>query len=221
MPLNPLDRLVINGYTSNSFSGAHEKFSAPINPEKLNMSRSVTLSNGSGSTPARESQQFQSRDSDKLDFSLVFDGTGIIPYAGFDVAQDLEDLEKVVFDMDSDAHRPRYLEVLWGSLNFRGQIQSYSVDCSLFKQDGTPLRAKVQLSLVSYTDPETAARESNTHSPDMTRVLTVREGDTLPIMCMQAYDDFSYYLQVAEINGLDNFRELEVGQQIVFPPLKK
>lgn len=221
MPLNPFDRLIINGYSSNSYSGAHESFKAPINPEKLNVSRSVTLSNGAGSNSARESQQFQSRDSDKLDFTLVFDGTGIIPYAGFSVSDNLEDLEKVIFEMDSEAHRPRYLEVLWGSLNFQGQIQSYSVEYTLFKQDGTPLRAKAQLSLVSYTDPETAARESNNASPDMTRVLTVREGDTLPIMCQHAYDDFSYYLQVAEINELNNFRELEVGSQIVFPPLKK
>jgi nucleoid-associated protein YgaU len=49
----------------------------------------------------------------------------------------------------------------------------------------------------------------------------VKAGDDLPSLCSQVYGDPLLYLQVAEANGLDNFRELAPGTRIFFPPLAK
>ena len=52
------------------------------------------------------------------------------------------------------------------------------------------------------------------------RVRLVRAGDTLPLMCYRIYGSAGYYLEVAAVNGIDNFRKLEPGSRVVFPPLE-
>jgi hypothetical protein len=47
----------------------------------------------------------------------------------------------------------------------------------------------------------------------------VQIGDTLPELCKQIYDESSYYVQVAKYNGLNKFRNLRPGSQLIFPPV--
>ncbi|NOR75025.1 MAG: LysM peptidoglycan-binding domain-containing protein, partial [Draconibacterium sp.] len=61
----------------------------------------------------------------------------------------------------------------------------------------------------------------NNSSPDLTHVIIVKEGDTLPLMAFSIYGDPKYYLEVAKANSITNFRKLKVGQQIFFPPINK
>jgi nucleoid-associated protein YgaU len=49
--------------------------------------------------------------------------------------------------------------------------------------------------------------------------VEVKAGDTLPMLCYQIYKDSSYYLAVARLNQLQNFRQLQPGQLLRFPPL--
>jgi nucleoid-associated protein YgaU len=48
---------------------------------------------------------------------------------------------------------------------------------------------------------------------------TVQAGDTLPDLCNQVYNNSSYYIQVAKYNGLNKFRNLKPGTQLIFPPI--
>jgi nucleoid-associated protein YgaU len=52
-------------------------------------------------------------------------------------------------------------------------------------------------------------------------VRIVKEGDTLPSMVYKIYGDYKYYLEVAKVNGLNDFRNLQPGKQIFFPPFDK
>jgi nucleoid-associated protein YgaU len=53
------------------------------------------------------------------------------------------------------------------------------------------------------------------------RAYIVKENDTLQSMIENAYYDSNYCMEVAKINDLENFRKLEVGTVIIFPPLDK
>jgi nucleoid-associated protein YgaU len=53
----------------------------------------------------------------------------------------------------------------------------------------------------------------------MTHVRLVKEGDTLPALTREIYGDYRYYLEVARVNQLDDFRSLEPGTRLFFPPL--
>lgn len=50
-------------------------------------------------------------------------------------------------------------------------------------------------------------------------VHLVQVGDTLPDLCNQIYNSPSYYVQVAKYNGLNKFRNLKSGTQLIFPPI--
>jgi nucleoid-associated protein YgaU len=57
-------------------------------------------------------------------------------------------------------------------------------------------------------------------SPDLSHVVQVRQGDTLPLLCHRIYGDSRYYLKVAQFNGLQQFRSLPPGLRLHFPPLE-
>ena len=40
-------------------------------------------------------------------------------------------------------------------------------------------------------------------------------------MSKKIYGDSKYYLEVARVNQLTNFRKLTPGQELLFPPLEK
>jgi nucleoid-associated protein YgaU len=49
----------------------------------------------------------------------------------------------------------------------------------------------------------------------------VQASDTLLLLCEEIYGSPAYYLKVAMVNKLDNFRQLVPGQELFFPPIKK
>ncbi len=119
-------------------------------------------------------------------------------------------------------HEPYYLEIAWGKdTALRGRLVSLNVSYTFFKPDGTPLRAKVKLAFISSTDPEVAAKIQNKSSPDMTHLVDVVVGDSLPLLSHRIYNSSSYCVQLARFNNLNKFRKLTPGNDLVFPPLIK
>uniref|UniRef100_A0AAU6WLI4 LysM domain-containing protein n=1 Tax=Chryseobacterium endophyticum TaxID=1854762 RepID=A0AAU6WLI4_9FLAO len=59
------------------------------------------------------------------------------------------------------------------------------------------------------------------NSPDLTHKRTIQDGDTLPLMTERIYGDSKYYLEVAKVNNLINFRQLVPGEELYFPPIEK
>jgi nucleoid-associated protein YgaU len=111
---------------------------------------------------------------------------------------------------------------VWGENSiFKGRVTEVSINHKLFKPDGTPIRASATVKFRSSIEEQKRAAQENRSSPDLTHVRKIKFGDTLPLMCYRIYGDPKYYLQVAEANGLDNFRRLKPGTDIFFPPLEK
>jgi nucleoid-associated protein YgaU len=99
-------------------------------------------------------------------------------------------------------------------------LESLNVSYTLFKADGTPLRAKLALKFLGFTSEARIAREENKSSPDLTHLVTVVAGDTLPALCHRIYGSSVYYLKVASVNELVDFRQLRPGQRLQFPRLE-
>ena len=113
------------------------------------------------------------------------------------------------------------IKLNWGENfdNFYGHAQDLTVNYTLFKPTGEPLRAKLKLKFIRFRSNSQSANEKKNNSPDMTHAITVREGDTLPLLCEQIYQDGSQYLMVARFNGLTDFRSLTPNSVLHFPPL--
>lgn len=209
-------------------SGAENTFEATINPESYshNYSLQYTGTKGKGDAAIGKSgavPKYSMADPEKLSFSIVVDGTGVVPDAvGKTVAEQIEQLRKVTYDYDGDEHEPTAVKIVWGEglKEFFGRLTDMSVDYTLFHADGTALRAKVKLNFIEARTAAQEALEAKRRSPDLTHVVRVQSGDTLPLLCYRIYKDASKYLAIAAFNDLDNFRDLEPNTLLRFPPMR-
>lgn len=158
--------------------------------------------------------------SETLSFDLWYDSTGIFPDCK-DVSKSIKELKEYFVDYEGDIHSARYVQIIWGDLNFMGQLQDLSIDYLFFNRDGQPLRAKVTASFSELLDAEIQSKLEDDQSPDLTHSRIVKDGDTLPLMCYNIYNDPFYYPQVAAANGLAHFTDLKPGQRLFFPPLDR
>ncbi len=196
-----------------------------INPEKYSRQYKPLTYDGRFETILADGERLDGKIVDPppelFKLELWFDGTGAIDGTR-DVADDISRLKKMALLYNGDIHSINYVKIEWGGkdgLLFKGQLQSLAIDYLLFDDQGKPLRAKANAAFIQFMDAKTRESLKRKSSPDLTHVRTVREGDTLPMMCYHIYGDPGYYLSVAAANGLANFMDLRPGQQIVFPPL--
>lgn len=153
--------------------------------------------------------------------SFILDGTGVVSVTGLVAVKDqVASLREVVYSYVGTEHETPIVQVSWGPLLFYARVSSMDVQYTLFKPSGEPLRAKVTMSFVEYQSVEEISKEANQSSPDLTHLIQVKAGDTLPLLCYRIYKDCSYYLEIARINKLTNFRQLQPGQVLSFPPLQ-
>jgi LysM repeat protein len=155
-----------------------------------------------------------------IEVSSEYSGT-LAPGAKIDVETKVQEFRRVCIDYNGSIHRPYYLYILWGTFYMYGVMKSADVKYSLFDREGNPLRAKVTATFSENVSDVARERMERNSSPDLTHIRIVEAGDTLPLMANRIYNDPSYYLQVAKVNNLKNFRKLIPGQKLIFPPLSK
>jgi phage tail protein X len=128
----------------------------------------------------------------------------------------------VVIDYKGDAHEPRHFKLVWGENSiFKGRVTEVDITYKLFNADGTPIRATAKVTFKSSIEEEKRAAKEDKQSPDLTQLVTVKAGETLPLLCYRIYGGPQYYLQVAARNGLSNFRALKPGMSLTFPPIAR
>jgi hypothetical protein len=201
-----------------------DEFSAMLNPSEFTLDRTISYNTEPTLGQLGSDVKFNAIQPEKVKFSLVLDGTGVVPpataaAANKSVRDHLQDLLKVVYKYDSPRHEPSRVRLLWGTFTFYGRMESMSTQYTLFKPSGDPLRAKVTLGFVRYLSKNEEVLVSNRSSPDLSHAVEVRAGDTLPLLCQRIYGDTRYYLSVARFNRLADFRRLVPGQRLHFPPL--
>lgn len=202
------------------------QFQALINPASLNHQLGISYNSDSSShlpigKSAVESKLSQYQQ-EKLSFELVLDGTGVVPAsAPVEVSQQVKQLKNVVYHYVGEKHEPSIVKLQWGqSFSFIGRLSSMTLDYTLFKPGGDPLRAKIKLNFGSYMSNKQEALKADRQSPDLTHQVRVKAGDTLPLLCYRQYRDSSYYLAVAAFNQLDSISALKPGTVLYFPPLR-
>ena len=199
-------------------SGA--EFRAQINPAGYNRDFSVKYTKDAALGQASSEAKFFAILPQTLNLKeLVLDGSGVVAGTTVTVKQQIDLLTKVAVGYVGEDHQPSVVCVVWGSLIFYGRVESLKCDYTLFTPGGEPLRAKVTLNLTQYTGSVEIAREMAQSSPDLTHLVQVQAGDTLALLCNRIYGDSAYYPEVARSNGLSNFRQLQPGTTLRFPPL--
>lgn len=217
-----LELMKITGYTDEEFQTPFEgqPYTVMINPDTIKWQRGIEYNEQQAPDTSSASQKYKSTPSDKLSFDIVIDCTGIVDSKRIDMSKEISALEKIVFTYNGDIHRPNFVKVQWGmNITFNGVLTSLDTSYTLFRPDGSPLRAKLSLNFSQYISPETVKKLDDQKSPDITHLVTVIEGMTLPQLCFKTWNDDSYYIQVARYNDLNKFRNLKGKKSLVFPPI--
>jgi hypothetical protein len=126
----------------------------------------------------------------------------------------------VVYAYDGGNHEPSVVKLTWGALLFYGRLKTMSVEFTVFEPGGDPLRARAKMSFAGFMSDREESLRAKRASPDLSHVVVVRKGDTLPLLCHRIYKDVSYYLDVARYNDLSEVGHLEPGTRISLPPLQ-
>jgi len=234
MPLRKqkLQKVTIKAYSSSARSGQPiGTFEAMYNPASFSQKYEITYAKIQGFGSSGRPANFSQSKPKTLGLNLILDGTGVdqvgaTPLFKPDVSKQVKNFIDLTFQMNGQTHEPNYLVVEWGGredagLIFSCRLGSVNVTYTSFDRDGSPLRAELDIVLVADKETEKRLREEGKSSPDLSHVRVVKSGDTLPLLSKDIYGSPTYYLWIAKVNNLTNFRILTPGQELFFPPLSK
>lgn len=229
-----LQKLTITAYKSKARKDT-EKVSTPFevmyNPASFSMKHEnfFQKKQGMGDTSGPATYVYSKPDELKLD--LVIDGTGaadlgiatLLGRGSDSVADQIKNFNKLFMRMNEDEHEPNFLRIQWGEgplKEFDCQLQSVEIKYTSFDRSGAAQRAELKTVFAERLDDDKRIRIINKKSADLSHKRVVKSGDTLPLLSQMIYGSSKYYLLIAQVNGLDDFRNLTPGQEISFPPLK-
>lgn len=117
--------------------------------------------------------------------------------------------------------RPPHCRFQWGkNWAFEAVVTSVSQRFTLFKSDGTPVRATLDVTFKQIKDEDLYPRQNPTSGGGEGRkVHIVREGERIDWIATTEYGDASLWRLIAQHNQLDDPLMLEPGQTLGIPPL--
>lgn len=221
-------KLRVESWTDIHRSGISDKiFTAYINPDEFTLNYNVYIDNEK--SPGEFSNFGNVLGMAPLEITLKFflDGTGVNGNK-IDVPAEIQKFYEAV-GYHEKKHSIRYLRIFWGDLTLLRSNQ-FALECilknaslqyKLFDTSGKPLRVVITATFTEALSKDIVALEFPKQSPDLTHVRVVKEGDTLPALTSEIYGDFKYYLEIARMNSLEDFRNLPPGLKLFFPPFTK
>lgn len=217
-----LERLKIIGFreaTESSLGVPFSVYIAMFNPEKYSTSKNSLFNTDRRPGATGSELRFNREQHRTFNFEFVVDGTG----ASGEKREVLVDINlfRLTCGFLGDTHRPTFLILNWGTFLSRCVLTSLTIDYTLFRSDGTPLRATMKATFAEYTLPALEQLQNFLSSPDVTHVRTVTANDRLDLMSYNIYKDSKYYMELARVNDLNQFRRLKTGEKLVFPPIDK
>ncbi|GAA4276746.1 CIS tube protein [Aquimarina mytili] len=223
-----LEKLTIYSFTDATRVKKLGSFEAMFNPESYSLSYQNTYSRKQGINTTGSEAKYGFSKPEKLSLKLILDGNKVDTHFGIrnlfdrnDVSKKVQKFLELTSKMDGDIHQPPYLILLWGDLYFKCRLSSVNINYTQFTGSGIPLRAELDTEFFGDLETVERLKKEGKNSPDLTHYRIVGAHDRLPLMCKQIYGSAQYYPWVAKANNLDNFRNLQPGQRIYFPPIEK
>jgi Contractile injection system tube protein len=160
-----------------------------------------------------------------LEMELVFDSlerhvhsSRTINSAGSDVRK----LTQKVVDLmaiNPATHAPPVVLFAWGGLTFTGVLAKAAQRFTMFLEDGTPIRARIQVSFQEWKTALQESKEVRRQTADYTRLYRLVQGQTLSQVAALFYGDSALWRPIAIANQIDDPRRLPVALQVSVPKL--
>ena len=162
--------------------------------------------------------QFINGDADVLSMELFLDDYTDAP-RGRSVRERLDDMASLL-EIDPKLHAPPQVRFIWGKLSFKAIIEKLSRKITLFRPDGTPARATLNVSFKEYKTLPELVNDPRLESSDKSRRRVIVGRDSLWLLAAREYGDATLWRPIAERNDLDDPRDVVPGDWVMVPPLE-
>ncbi len=191
-----------------------------FNPFEYTVSKTNTYGEKSQNRSDVPEVEFKKAGAQTLKLSLVFDSYE----ADEDVSLETNKLWKLMeakTRQGGNRNRkipPPEVAFEWGVFKFVAVVTNMTQKFTLFKQDGTPVRAKVDVTFTQHKDLNDYPSQNPTSGGgDVNRVWRVVAGDRLDTIAYEVYGDASKWRLIAEHNQIVDPLTLRAGQQLTIP----
>jgi len=230
------EKLIFTAYSDNKFEkllsdrGTNGSYIVMVNPSSISRNFTIEYDKAQATNSTSTSGKHKKTKPESWSFDFIIDGTGICIAENDEkatvvdhwiVTRQIESFISVVYKYISEDHRHPYVKIEYCGLVLKGVLNSLDINYSLFYPDGLPLRAKITCKFGSAINYELAAIKEDNKSPDMTHYRALKDGETLISKVYEIYRSIDYYSEVARKNDLNNFRKIERGTPLSFPPIEK
>ncbi|MEM8858097.1 MAG: LysM peptidoglycan-binding domain-containing protein [Chloroflexota bacterium] len=169
--------------------------------------------------------------------SLNFDGPGSqtlklkIYFDTFESGEDVTQTTRKLWDLmdpkkqdgggnDDKKVDPPYVAFHWGVFYFVSVIKTMTQKFTLFKNDGTPVRAEVNITFEQHKDQKDYDRQNPTSGGGpVDRIWQTKPGDRLDLIAAKVYGDATHWPKIASYNGIQNPHQLKSGTLLSIPEL--
>jgi len=201
-------------------TGGGVSVSCMFNPFEYTVTKTNSFKEKPSNDADAPQSEFSASGPQTLKLSLTFDAFE----AGQDVSQETRKLWKL---MQVKTNRqsgqgkkvpPPQVAFEWGVFKFVAYITNMSQRFTLFGSDGTPRRAKVEVTFTQYRDLEDYGPQNPTSGGGPhERLWRVTTGDRLDTIAAQVYGDAAKWRQIAAHNRIVNPLAVRPGQQLRIP----
>lgn len=195
-----------------------QRLSVLFNPEEYALNQDTTFASQAIPGLSGPLLQFVHGNMRTLEAELFFDSFDSPSLPKRDVREDMNRIVKLMA-IDSELHAPPVLRVSWASLQFRCVLARAAQRFVMFAEDGTPVRARMNVTFNEFLDADRESKEVNRQTADFTKVHVVTEGETITAIATQEYGNAQVWRPIAIANGIDQPRLLTVGQKLQIPSL--
>jgi hypothetical protein len=158
-----------------------------------------------------------------FDLDLFFDTTNESSESQRDVRKYTNELLKLTMlrKDGQDILEPPLVKFTWGRLElFQAVVTKVTITYVLFHANGLPARAKAKVEFKQQDDADDFVEHQNpTSRTEARKTRIVRHGDRLDLIAYQEYRNPGQWRYLAEVNNLQDPRDLRPGQILVVPPL--
>jgi hypothetical protein len=191
-----------------------------FNPFEYTVSKSNTYGEKAGNNTDVPQIEFKKAGAQTLKLDLIFDT--------YETGEDVSLLTNKLWKFmevktrengsATDKVPPPDVAFEWGVFRFVSVITSMTQKFTLFKPDGTPVRARVDVTFTQHVDLQDYPGQNPTSGSDrVERMWHVTAGDRLDLIADQVYGDANKWRLIAEHNHLANPLLLRPGYHLTIP----
>jgi len=194
---------------------AKGEFSAMFNPEGFSVSNEFVFDDAQADGEIGAEQKPKTIAPKEFSFDLLIDGTGASGEK-VDVVKEVNQF-RIVTGFAGKEKRPFYLSITWGTFTIRCVLKKMEVKYSLFRNDGTPVRATIVAQLSEYKTPEQQLRENPSIAARVTKLVRFIGQESLDLLAHKNYGEDNVLAEFARENGLNSLKQLANGERLTLP----